>query len=151
MSSSVARPPKASPETRAVIEAVRACQNTNGWRKKDLLRGRQQYLTSFFDLLRECRQHGSTPAEIEGVLVAVYNAGRAIATEGLPPINESLADALTREQKAEGEENIATLAALHHPSIGTYRNLRAAMFEELEATRHVIDLLDVELLRMESQ
>jgi hypothetical protein len=134
----------------AVIEAVRACQTDGrGWRKKDLLRGRPNPVDSLFALFREVKDGGATPAQIEGVLVAMYNAGRAIATEGLAPINESLADAIRKEQEKESAENVDTIDVLAHPTPGNLRKLRASMLAEMEAQRHVVDVIDAELLKLE--
>src|SRR5688500_734542 len=96
-------PETEAPYVRAVVEAVRICPAPDSWRKKDLLRGRVAPLVGLFALFRDLRRGGSTPAQIEGANVALYNAIRAMATEGLAPINETLAEALRREQEAEGK------------------------------------------------
>lgn len=136
---------------RAVVAAIGQCNvHAGGWRRKDVLRGRPNPINGLFKLLRELKAYGAPLAELEGVSVALYNALRALITEGLTPVNESLADALVVEQEREGIENVATLAALQHPSVGTYRALRQATLNEIEASRHIVDLLDAELLRMEA-
>lgn len=139
-----------SPYVRAVIEAVRSCRTCGeGWRRKDLLRGRQQYLDSFFDLIRECRDAGAAPSQIEGVLVALYNAGRAIATENLAPINATLAEAIRREQEIESSENIDSIDVLTHPTPGNLRKLRASTLAEMEASRLIVSVIDTMLLEAE--
>jgi hypothetical protein len=132
------------------MEAVRACHDTTGWRKRDLLRGRTTYIESFFALLRDLKDHGSSPAELEGVLVAFYNAGRRLVLSLLPLGDCALAEAVRREQEVQGKEDVAEIVALTQKSPGTLRHLRAIYLESIEAQRHVVEVIDAELLHMEA-
>jgi hypothetical protein len=141
-----------SPYVALVLESVRQCRHTaGGWRRKDLLRGRVSWLNQFFLTLQELRDQGATPADIEGVLAALSNAGRALATQGLTPVNESLAEALHRESELEGAENISTVEVLTHPTAGNLRKLRAATLAEIDASYHVVGAIDAELLKIEGR
>jgi hypothetical protein len=139
-----------SPETRAVLEAVRACHAPTSWRKKDLLRGRQNYIASFFALLRDLKNHGSTPAQLEGVLVAFYNAGRRLVLSLLPLGKDALSEAIRKEQEVEGRENVAEIVALTTRTPGALRQLRAFYLESIEAQRYVVDIIDAELFALEA-
>ena len=136
---------------RAVVAAIGQCHvHAGGWRRKDVLRGRPNPINGLFKLLRELKEFGAGPVDLEGVNLAIYNAARALALEGLPRIaNESLAEAIRKEQESESSENIDSIDVLSHPSPGNLRKLRASMIAECEAQRHVIDLIDATLLTME--
>jgi hypothetical protein len=86
------------------------------------------------------------------VNLSLYNAGRTLALEGLPRIaNETLAEAIRKEQEIESAENVDSIDVLMHPTPGNLRKLRASMIAECEAQRHVIELIDAELLKIEGR
>ena len=134
-------------QAEAVIAAVGQCSG-GGWRKADLLRGRGQYVRSLFELLRELKVNGATVAEMEGVNTALYDAGRAIATEGFAHDDASFMEALQAEQSAEGQENLATLEYLAHPTVGTIDALIAAHLLEMERSRRIVALAHVKRAQM---
>lgn len=146
------RNPQDLPYIRSVVAAIGQVEvSAGGWRRKDVLRGRANPLNGIFALFREMKEHRAKPADLEGANLALYNANRALITEGLPTIaNETLAEALGKEQLAEGRENVSTIEVLAHPTPGNLRRLRVDIIAEMEASRHVVELIDAELLRMEA-
>jgi hypothetical protein len=136
---------------KAVLEVLRPCPvPRDGWRKKDLLRGRTALLVNLFAAVRELKEGGSTPAQIELVNVALAGAIRSIAIEGLPPAHHTFAEFWERESRCQGEEDVLTVAAREHASPGTYRALAAALIAENEAQSAFIDWLMAEAMRMEA-
>lgn len=137
---------------RAVVAAIGQCNvHAGGWRRKDVLRGRPNPINGLFKLLRELKEFGASAVDLEGINLALYNAGRALALEGVThTANETLAEAIRREQEIESAENIDSIDVLTHPTPGNLRKLRASMIAESEMQRHVVELIDAELLRMES-
>lgn len=136
---------------RAVVAAIGQCDvHAGGWRRKDVLRGRPNPINGLFKLLRELKDFGASAVDLESVNLALYNAGRALALEGVThATNETLAEAIRREQEIESAENIDSIDVLTHPTPGNLRKLRASMIAESEMQRHVVDLIDAELLKME--
>jgi hypothetical protein len=147
------QPPADVAYVRAVVAAIGQCDvHAGGWRRKDVLRGRPNPINGLFKLLRELKEYGATATDLEGVNLSLYNAGRTLALEGLPRIaNETLAEAIRKEQEIESAENVDSIDVLMHPTPGNLRKLRASMIAECEAQRHVIELIDAELLKIEGR